>query len=87
MTLGSNYKFVVLLGRISSLMQTSQVIYKNDAIDVSFPKKRPRGQQRSLELKNRENRSNFNLFPKVEILYIVENVCAAKFWVTHLRGA
>ena len=35
-TFGSNYKFLVILGRILNFMQTSQVIYKNDAVDVSF---------------------------------------------------
>ena len=37
--LGSNYKFGVILGQISNLTQTMQIIYQNEALDISFSEK------------------------------------------------
>ena len=34
--LGSNYEFGVILGQISNLTQSMQIIYQNEALDISF---------------------------------------------------
>ena len=47
------------IGQISKVIESEQIVYQNDAFDVSFQKKGSLGQQRSPEVKNSENRSYF----------------------------